>query len=82
MGPKGRPDTQTNWSTDCWPQEELNSTQQNFNDNCRGLKVSNDNTKSIWLVSDMVSESSEEVPPYGYTHLLLQISLPTSIYAL
>jgi hypothetical protein len=23
MGPKGRPDTQTNWSTDCRPQEEL-----------------------------------------------------------
>jgi hypothetical protein len=23
MGPKGRPDTQTNWSTVCRPQEEL-----------------------------------------------------------
>jgi hypothetical protein len=22
-GPKGRPDTQTNWSTDCRPQEQL-----------------------------------------------------------
>jgi hypothetical protein len=23
MGPKGRPDAKTNWSTVCWPQEEL-----------------------------------------------------------
>jgi hypothetical protein len=23
MGPKGRPDTKTNWSTDCQPHDEL-----------------------------------------------------------
>jgi hypothetical protein len=36
MGPKGRADTQTNWSTACRPQEELQLQIQVFKDLCGG----------------------------------------------
>jgi hypothetical protein len=40
MGPKGRPDTKTNWSTDCRPQEGLRNYGYDRLSAARGAGVS------------------------------------------
>jgi hypothetical protein len=48
MGPKGEPDTKTNWSTDCRPQDEIHLLLQL-------LKINEENIRAFTLLIELDS---------------------------